>query len=42
MGLEQTEILLFFKSEDLTFAIRMPLCYKSDAWLMLKEIELKM
>jgi len=37
-GLELTEILLFFKSGDITFAIRMPVCYKSDAWLMLKEI----
>ena len=37
-GLELTEILLFFKSGEVTFAIRMPVCYKSDAWLMLKEI----
>ena len=37
-GLELTEILLFFKSGEVTFAIRMPVCYKSDAWLMLEEI----
>ena len=40
-GLEHTEILLFFKSGDTTFAVRMPLCYKSDAWLMFKEMELE-
>ena len=41
-GLAFTEIFLFFKSGETTFAVRMPLCYKSDAWLMFKEIELKM
>ena len=41
-GMEQTEIFLFIKSGDTQFAVRMPLCFKSDAWLMFNEIELKM
>jgi hypothetical protein len=41
-GLEHTEIFFSVKSGDKTYTIRMPLCYKSDAWLMFKEIELKM